>query len=110
MRPGDFVFGLSSSKAFPRRFLFAAQIEERMTFAVAYRRFPELQGPDGPIHVRPVDRPSYAFPEFHYEHIPGGNHADNWRADIRTPELDAFFACGKATPCVGRSLAQMGPP
>lgn len=109
MQGGDFVFGLSSSKAFPRRFLFAARIAKRMTFAEAFRSFPDLRGPDGPIHVRPVDRPERAFPDSHYEHIPGGNHPDNWRADIRTPELDVFFVCDEATACSGRWLGADGP-
>jgi hypothetical protein len=109
MMPGDCVVGISSSKAFPRRFLFAARIEKRMTFADAYRRFADLRGPGGPIHVRPVGRSSLAFPDSHYEHIPGGNHPDNWRADIRTLELDAFFVCEKAGSCAGRWLGPDGP-
>jgi len=109
MRAGDYVFGLSASKTFPRRFLFAARIAERISFAQAFRRFPVLRGPEGPIHVKPVNRAGLSFPESHYEHIPGGNHADDWKADIRTLELDAFFVCDKASACTGRWLGADGP-
>lgn len=109
MQAGDYVFGLSASNTFPKRVLFAARISERIIFAAAFERFPDLRGPDGPIHVRPVKRPELSFPDSHYEHIPGGNHSDTWRADIRTPALDAFFVCDQASTCVGRWLGANGP-
>src|SRR5687768_16401961 len=65
MRGGDYVFGLSSSRTFRRRFLFAARIAKRMTFAEAFRRFPDLRGPDGPIHVRPIEHPERSSPDSH---------------------------------------------
>lgn len=99
MRAGDVVFGLSPSGVFPRRVVFAARIAERVTFAQAYERFPKLRGPEGPIHVRPVRMPGPSFPDSEYEHIPSGMHTEDWRADIRTRDLDAFFICD---PCVFR--------
>jgi hypothetical protein len=66
MRPrinaGDFIFGVSPSCTAPRRIVFIAEIEEPMTFAEAYDRFPSLRGPEGPIHVRPINGTG-AFPQ-----------------------------------------------
>jgi hypothetical protein len=109
MRPGDFVFGISPSGKLPRRIVFAARISKRMTFADAYGRFPKLRGPNGPIHVRPARRPGANFPDSQYEHIPGANHANSWRTDIRTPELDVFFVFDRAKKCEGRWLGRDGP-
>jgi hypothetical protein len=89
--------------------VFIARIGERMTFAEAYAHHPELRGPPGPIHVRPAARPGPWFPDSEYEHIPGANHADNWRADLRTPDLDAFFACDRASGPLGAWLGASGP-
>jgi hypothetical protein len=80
-----------------------------MTFAEAYARYPHLRGPPGPIHVRPAARPGPSFPDSEYEHIPGANHGDSWRADLRTPDLDAFFACTRAEGALGSWLGADGP-
>jgi hypothetical protein len=113
MRPriavGDYVFGISPADPKPRRIVFAAKIEDRLTFAEAYERFRELRGPSGPIHVRPTSRPKLVFPESHYEHIPGANHADSWRSDLGTPELDIFLVCSPAKACEGAWLGEAGP-
>jgi len=41
MIPGDYVFGISPSRTFPRRIVFAAKIADRgkMSFAEAYKRY-----------------------------------------------------------------------
>ena len=112
MRPriqeGDWVFGVSPKNGMPRRIVFAAKIQKRMTFAEAYNRFPDLRGPEGPIHVRPTSGRG-RFPGSSYEHIPGGNHARSWRADLATKELDAFFVCAKREEWRGRWLGKYGP-
>jgi len=109
MNEGDYLFGISPGGTFPRRIVFAAKIAERMTFAEAHKRYPKLRGPEGPIHVRPAEMPLASFPDSHYEHIPEANHADDWRSDIRVPELDVFFVCEEAGPCAGRWLGNQGP-
>jgi len=109
MKPGDSVFGISPASTLPRRVVFTGTIAERMSFAEAYKRYSKLRGPDGPIHVRPTETPGDMFPDSVYEHIPGANHSDNWRRDIRTPNLDAFFVCVPAAECVGRWLGPAGP-
>ena len=91
--------------------MFVAKIAERpLTFAEAYHRFPELRGPDGPIHVRPRKR-SGPFPDSDYEHIPGSMHEkdEDWRRDLASRELDAFFVCSAADGDVGRWLGERGP-
>jgi hypothetical protein len=113
MRPkikcGDYVFGISSSKTHPRRILFAAKIEEGITFKEAYERFPDLRGPGGPIHVRPI-KGTGSFPTSAYEHIPGSMHTGNkWRRDLATPERDAFFVCSERFDWQGRWLGVCGP-
>jgi hypothetical protein len=108
MEEGDYIFGISPSSTRPRRMLFAARIAQKMTYAEAYRRFPKMRGPVGPIHVRPARAPGLAFPESHYEHIPGANHPGDWRNDIRTPELDVFFVCEPAIGSVGQWLGKAG--
>lgn len=110
MSPGDYVFGISPSGTFPRRMLYAARVAERLTFAQAYKRFPKLRGPDGPIHVRPSRGSLVGFPESEYEHIPNANHPDSWRADLATRDLDAFFVFERARECEGRWLGKAGPP
>lgn len=109
MMPGDYVFGISPSGVFPRRIVFTGRIAEKMTFGEAYEWFPKLRGPAGPIHVRPARMPASGYPDSLYEHIPGANHAESWRSDIRTPELDAFFVCEAAGECSGRWLGSAGP-
>jgi len=108
MLPGDWVFGLSHSKVPPRRIVFVAELEERITFAEAYDRFPDLRGPEGPIHVRPVDGTG-RFPECSYQHIPGASHANDWKADLASQRLDAFFVCSNRAGWRGRWLGKYGP-
>jgi hypothetical protein len=55
MREGDYAFRVSPSGVAQRRFLYCAQIEECITYRDAYDRFPDLRGPTGPIHVRPIN-------------------------------------------------------
>lgn len=109
LQAGDYLFGISPSGTFPRRIVFAAKVARRMTFADAYTEFPALRAPKGPIHVRPTTLPLERFPDSKYEHIPGGGHADRWRKDIKTPDLDAFFVCEPAGACAGRWLGSAGP-
>jgi hypothetical protein len=108
MWPGYWVFGISPKNGTTRRIVFAAQIEERITFGEAYDRFPDLCGPEGPIHVTPVSRRG-RFPESSYQHIPGANHPDNWQTDLATEQLDAFFVCAKGEGWRGRWLGEFGP-
>lgn len=108
IREGDWVFGVSPKKGMARRIVFVAKIQERMTFAEAYNRFPDLRGPEGPIHVRPALGRG-RFPDSFYKHIPGGNHARTWRADLARKELDAFFVCAKREEWCGRWLGKSGP-
>jgi hypothetical protein len=110
MRKGDYVFGISGSATSPRRIVFVGKLQERMTFARAYDRFPQLRGPYGPIHVRPLARPrSDPFPRSVYEPIPGAMHGDHWEADLARRDLDAFFVCAEPDGCVGRWLGASGP-
>lgn len=113
MRPrmniGDFVFGISPSSTSPRRILFAVQVEERITFAEAYERFPELRGPSGPIHVRPIRGRGGAFPASAYEHIPGSIHAKDWERDLAFADLDRFFVCFPRDAWRNRWLGESGP-
>jgi hypothetical protein len=108
MRSGDYIFGISPSKLRPRRVLFAAKIEERITFAEAYKRFRDLRGPEGPIHVRPIQGTG-SFPASHYEHIPDSMHETDWRSDLATPEMDAFFVCSRRVDWQERWLGVYGP-
>jgi hypothetical protein len=110
MNVGDYLFGISPSGLRPRRVIFTARIAEKLTFAEAYRRFPKVRGPVGPIHVRPTRSIGLRFPYSHYEHIPGANHANDWPNDLRTPKLDAFFVCERAERFLGRWLGECGPP
>jgi hypothetical protein len=111
MEPGDFIFGVSpscnSAKA-PRRIVFIAEIEERMTFAAAYRRFPDLRGPAGPIHVEPKSGIG-AFPQSSYRHIPGSMHSGDWVRDLATPDRDRFFVCCPRNDWLGCWLGACGP-
>ena len=112
MRSGDYIFGISPSKPSPRRVVFVAQIEERITFAEAYNRYPALQGPKGPIHVcRIQGTGSFPVSHSHYEHIPGSMHEDKkeWQSDLATRERDAFFVCSKRDEWQGRWLGRHGP-
>ena len=108
MNEGDFVFGVSPSGICPRRILFVARIEECISFADAFWRFPELRAPEGPIHVRPINGIG-RFPESCYQHIPGPMHANDWQADIASRELDRFFVCSKRNGWQGRWLGACGP-
>lgn len=110
MWPGHWVFGISPANGTARRIVFATELEERITFAEAYDRFPDLRGPEGPIHVRPVDGEG-RFPESSYQHIPEAMHEDDWADDLAREELDAFFVCSKPKPrdWCGRWLGKYGP-
>jgi hypothetical protein len=107
MKPGDVVFGISPSGG-TRRIVFVAELEERITFAEAYDRFPELRAPQGPILVKPVNGWG-RFPESSYEPIPGQMHRDGWKADLASKQLDAFFVCSKREGSLGRWLGKYGP-
>jgi len=108
IREGHWVFCISPKNGTARRIVFVAQIEERMTFTEAYNRFPDLRGPEGPIHVRPASGRG-RFPESSYQHILGGHHAHNWQADLATKHLDASLACAKRDSWRGRWLGEYGP-
>lgn len=112
MRPkikiGDYIFGISPSKVGKRKIVFTTQVEERITFKEAYERFPYLRGPNGPIHVKPVNK-SGKFPNCCYEHIPGAIHQDTWKRDISSKKLDAFFIGNIHGDFVGRWLGKYGP-
>jgi hypothetical protein len=108
MQAGDFIFGVSPSCTSPRRILFGAEIEEAMTFAEAFRRFPDLRGSEGPIHVRPINGIG-DFPHSSYQHIPGSMHWDDWAADLETLDLDRFFVCHESDGWLGRWLGSSGP-
>jgi len=109
MESGDFIFGISSWETHPRRILFAAKIEERITFKEAYERFPSLHGPEGPIHVKPIQGTG-SFPASNYEHISYAMHGGTkWQRDLATPERDAFFVCGDRVDWQGRWLGKRGP-
>ncbi len=115
MQRGDYVFGVSRAPMRPRRIVFVAKIDERITFAEAYDRFPDLHGPPGPIHVRPLKvKRNDSFPHSDYEHIPRSTHATTWVRDLASRwfdagELDAFFVCSPADGYVGRWLGERGP-
>jgi hypothetical protein len=108
MHAGDFIFGVSPSCTSPRRIVFVAEVEELMSFAEAYHRFPDLHGPPGPIHVRPINGIG-AFPQSSYQHIPGSMHPEDWPADLATPDLDRFFVCRQTDGWLGRWLGSSGP-
>src|SRR5262249_6087790 len=107
MKGGDCVFGLSPSGR-TRRVLYAAPIEECITYREAYQRFPDLRGPVGPIHVRPIQGAG-PFPQSDYQHIPDSMHPDEWRADLATPDLDRFFVFREGEGWIGRGLGESGP-
>lgn len=109
MQPGDYIFGISPANGSPRRIIFTARIQSKLTFAQAFDQLPKLRGPNGPIHVRPTRSPGLGFPDSHYEHIPKANHSDSWRNDLRTPDLDAFFVCERASGVLGTWLGASGP-
>jgi hypothetical protein len=109
MQPGDFIFGISPSGFQPRRIVFAARIAERMNFADAYDRYPKLRGRNGQIHMQPSKRGGIGFPDAVYEHIPGAMHEGDWRDDLRTEQMDAFFVCDQADGAIGRWLGFDGP-
>lgn len=108
VREGDFIFGVSPARTPTRRFVFATQVEESIDYKEAHKRFPELHGPAGPIHVKPVQATG-AFPYSNYQHIPGAIHADEWVNDLATFDHDRFFVCAEPTGWLGRWLGQHGP-
>lgn len=106
--PEDYIFGLSPSGSGLRRIVFIAQVEERITFCDAYERFPQLRGPEGPIHVKPIRRPG-VFPCCAYAHISGAMHPVGWEKDLACPSLDAFLVCRPQTGAIGCWLGGAGP-
>lgn len=108
INPNDYIFGISPSGIRPRRIVFIARVEERITFGEAYKRYPELRGPEGPIHVKPVNDSSLTS-GFLYAHIPEAMHSDRWQKDLASQDLDAFFVCFPQTGYVGRWLGSFGP-
>lgn len=112
VRAGDWIFGITPSGVPTRRLVFAMEVAERITFAEAFLRYPDLHGPVGPINVRPVRRPG-AFPFNSYEHIPGSAHPegekDAWPTDLGRPEMDAFLVGAPADGWKGRWLGPLGP-
>ena len=113
MRPkikaDDYIFGISPSSLKPRRIVFVAKVQEILSFRDAYNRFPDLRGPKGPIHVRPVNRVGRPFPESHYEHISDAMHCNNWKRDLKTPDMDAFLVCYPPESWLGIWLGKSGP-
>jgi hypothetical protein len=108
MQPRDYVFGVSPSPMLPRRIVYAAKINERMTFGEAYERFPSLHKIQ--VHVRPAHKIGFDFPDTVYEHIPGAIHdGGEWRSDFPTPDSDAFFVCAAAVPSLPCWLGEGGP-
>src|SRR4051812_45362127 len=95
MKIGDQVFGISPSGTTPRRVLYAASVEDCITYREAYERFPDLRGPVGPIHVRPIKGLGW-FPQSDYQHIPDSMHPDDWEKDLKSPDLDRFFVLSEA--------------
>lgn len=108
VRKGDIIFGVSPSSNAPRRILFAAEVEERITFREAFLRFPDLRGPRGPIHVSPVERPG-TFPYSKYDYIKRSIHQNRWQKDLASEELDAFFVGARARSWRNRWLGKVGP-
>lgn len=113
---GDYVFGISPAGTNPRRIVFIAIREKMITYKDAYEQHPylrggkeSLNGMDGPIHVKPIDRRNHRFPKSHYQHIPGATHKDDWIDDIADKDLDSFFVFKPAEDCVGRWLGPHGP-
>ena len=108
MWPGNWVFGISPANGTARRIVFVVELEERLTFGEAYDRFPDLWGPVGPIHVRPVDGTG-SFPGSSYQHIPGASHDSSWTTDLAIRQRDAFFVCCARDGWRGRWLGRHGP-
>ena len=110
MAEGDWVFGISPAIGTARRIVFVAELEEPITFEEAYNLFPDLRGPVGPIHVRPLPvKGRGPFPESSYQHIPGAMHAESWINDLKTKNLDKFFVCSDRDRWRGRWLGKYGP-
>lgn len=106
IRAGDYVFGISHSKTPHRRILFIMPVAETITFDQAYKRYPHLRGPKGPIHVvKRRARGSYRF-------IPGSLHQARWRQDV-TPACRDIFLVGETAGEMGIGtgfwLGQKGP-
>lgn len=92
MRPdvtvGDYILGISGSAAgSPRRVLLWMKVKEVITFMEAWKRgeadrtFRDLRG--GAIHIRPRQGAETLPSPDCYEHIPGAQHEDDWRNDVR---------------------------
>jgi hypothetical protein len=109
MQPGDWIFGVSPSGTKPRRIVFGAEIQEVMTFADAYRRFPDLRAPAGPIPVKPSNRLDPSYARAHYEGIPGSSHEDRWEKDLTSAALDRFFVCAAPEGLRNRWWGASGP-
>lgn len=109
MKPGDWIFGVSPSRTKIRRILFAAKLEEVMTFADAFRRYPALRGPKGPIPVEPVQRLDPTYARSRYSPIAGSAHDDRWELDVASPDLDRFFVCQALDGFRNRWLGPAGP-
>lgn len=109
LRVGDYLFGISPGKTDPRRIVYAARVAERVSYREAYDRWPDLRGPEGPIHIEPAHRPELPYPANAYAFIPASIHADRWLRDLASAELDAFFLCEPAEAILGRWLGPEGP-
>lgn len=109
MKADDWIFGVSPSTTKRRRIVFAAQIDEPITFAEAYRRYPALRAPKGPNPVQPVTHPGLPWPHSHYEPIKGSSHDDRWDRDLARPDLDRFFVCCRPDGFRNRWLGAEGP-
>jgi len=112
MRPkvnrGDYVFGVSPAKTHPRRIVFIFHVEECITFGEAYKRFSDLRGPAGPIHVKPK-KGEGSYPYSSYEHIPGSMHRKSWESDLAPRERDAFLVSSPRSGDLGCWLGEFGP-
>lgn len=115
MRPrvnkGDWIFGVSNSETRPRRIVYAAQVEDRITFADAYLRYPDLRGPRGPNPVQPLDKedPLRPWPYSKYAPVKGSPHEERWHLDLARPDLDRFFVCRPPDGFRNRWLGRAGP-
>ena len=107
INPGDYVFGVSPSGVSPPAESCSLATSRSDAFREAYERFPDLRGPEGPIHVRPIshsDLPAHCS----YAHIPDAMHADRWQAGV--PGLGCVLRLFSPRPGVwGVGLAGLAP-